>query len=140
MRPGDKDTLVIEPDATQRSYTSSRKETPTLTLGVSDNRADYSFQIAGISDQPSSTLNLGLPPEAGNLNLQNVGAVATSSVNLTMTRSSPQGVQVFNHDAIPLTGGDLAQLQFGNWTNTSQAIPLIINHDGQQSTQTLANQ
>ena len=76
IRPGDKDTLVVEPDATQLSYTSSRKESPALTLGVSDNRADYSFQIAGISDQPGSTLNLGLPPEGGNLNLQYVGAAA----------------------------------------------------------------
>ena len=70
LRPGDKDTLVIEPDATQLSYTSSRTESPTLTLGVSDNRADYSFQVAGISDQPGSTLNLGLPPEGDSLNLQ----------------------------------------------------------------------
>ncbi len=140
MRPGDKDTLVVEPDATQLSYTSSRKESPTLTLGVSDNRADYSFQIAGVSDQPGSTLNLGLPPEGGNLNLQYVGAAATSSVNLKMTRSSEQGVQVFNHDAIPLAGGDMAQLQFGNWTNTSQGIPLVVTQDGQQSTQTLADQ
>ena len=140
MRPGDKDTLVVEPDATQLSYTSSRKESPALTLGVSDNRADYSFQITGVSDQPGSTLNLGLPPEGGNLNLQYVGAAATSSVTLKMTRSSPQGVQVFDHDAIPLAGGDMDQLQFGNWTNTSQGIPLIVTHDGQHSTQTLADQ
>jgi hypothetical protein len=140
IRPGDTDTLVVEPDATQLSYTTSRKETPTMTLGVSDNRADYSFQVAGISDQPGSTLNLGLPPEAGNLNLQSVGASSTSSVNLTMTRSGPQGVQVFTHDAIPLAGGDLAQLRFGNWANTSQGIPLVITHHGQQSTQTLADQ
>ena len=131
---------MVEPDATQLSYTSSRKESPTLTLGVSDNRADYSFQIAGVSDQPGSTLNLGLPPEGGNLNLQYVGAAPTSSVNLKMTRSSEQGVQVFNHNAIPLAGGDIAQLQFGNWTNTSQGIPLVVTHDGQQSTQTLADQ
>ena len=140
MRPGDKDTLVIEPDATQLSYTSSRKESPTLTLGVSDTRADYSFRLAGISDQPGSTLNLGLPPEGGNLDLQYVGAALTSSVNLTMTRSNEQGVQVFNHDAIPLAGGDRAQLEFGNWTNTAQGIPLVITHDGQQSTQTLTDQ
>ena len=77
MRPGDKDTLVVEPDATKLSYTSSRKESPALTLGVSDNRADYSFEITGVSDQPGSTLNLGLPPEGGNLNLQYVGAAAS---------------------------------------------------------------
>ena len=76
---------------------------------MSDSRADYSFQIAGVADQPGSTLTLGLPPEGGNLNLQSVGAAVTSSVNLKMTRSSEQGVQVFTHDAIPLAGGDRAQ-------------------------------
>ncbi len=140
MGPGDKDTLVIEPDATQLSYTSSRTESPTVTLGVSDNRADYSFQVAGISDHPGSTLNLGLPPEGGSLNLQSVGAATTSRVKLEMTRSSEQGVQVFNHNAIPLVGGDMAQLQFGHWTNTSQGVPLVVTHDGQESTQTLTDQ
>jgi hypothetical protein len=140
MRPGDKNTLVIEPDATELSYTSSRKEAPAMTLGVSDNRADYSFQVSGVSDQPGSTLNLGLPPEGGNLNLQYVGATTTSSVNLKLTRSSEQGVQVFDHNAIPLVGGDSAQLQFGNWTNTSQGIPLVVTKGGVQSTQTLTDQ
>ena len=140
LRPGDKDTLIVEPDATQLSYTSSRAESPALTLGVSDNRADYSFQITGVSDRPGSTLNVGLPPEGGNLDLQNVGAALASKVNLKMTRSSPQGVQSFDHQAIPLAGADLAQLQFGNWTNSSQGIPLLVTHDGQRSTQTLADQ
>ena len=140
MRPGDEDTLVIEPDATELSYASSRNEAPTMALGVSDNRADYSFQVSGVSDQPGSTLNLGLPPEGGNLNLQYVGATATSSVNLKLTRSSEQGVQVFDHNAIPLVGGDSAQLQFGTWTNTSQGIPLVVTKAGVRSTQTLTDQ
>jgi hypothetical protein len=57
-----------------------------------------------------------------------------------MTRSSPQGVQVFKHDAIPLTAGDFAQLQFGNWTSSNQDIPFVITHNGQRSTQTLTDQ
>ncbi len=141
IRPGDKDTLVIEPDATELSYTSSRPESPTLDLGVSNNQADYSFEVAGISDQPGNTLNVGLPPENGILKLQEIGPAATSSVNLKMTRSSEQsGVQVFNHDGIPLLGGDVAQLQFGSWTNPNQTIPLVVTHDGQESTQALTNQ
>ena len=140
IRPGDKDTLIVEPDATQLSYTSSRTESPALTLGVSDNQADYSFQLTGVSDQPGSTLNVGLPPEGGDLNLQNVGTALASSVNLKMTRSSPQGVQVFDHNAIPLAGADIAQLQFGDWTNASQGLRLLVTHDGQRSTQTLADQ
>jgi hypothetical protein len=49
-------------------------------------------------------------------------------------------VQVFSHHAILLAGGDTAELQFGNWTNTSQGIPIVTTHNGQQSTQTLTNQ
>jgi hypothetical protein len=140
MKPGDKDSLVIEPDATQLSYTSSRKESPALTLGVSDTRADYSFQIAGASERPGSTLNVGLPPEEGKLNLQYVGAAPASKVDIRMTRSSPQGVRVFEHKAIPLAGVETDQLQFGNWTTTSQGIPLVVTHNGQESIETLADQ
>jgi hypothetical protein len=132
--------LVVEPDATQLSYTSSRTESPTIAVAVSDRGADYSFRVGGISDQPGSTINLGLPPEGGNLSLQYVGIAHSSSINLTMTRSSEQGVQVFNHDAIPITGGELAQLQFGDWSGPSQSIPLVITHDGQRTTQPLADQ
>lgn len=140
MRPGDRDTLVIEPDATRLGYTSSRRESPIITLGVSDTRADWSFVVSGVSDQPGSTLNVGLPPEGGKLNLQYVGAAEATSVNLKMTRSSEQGVQVFGHNAIPLSGVETDQLQFGNWTNPDQALPLVITRDGIQSTQDLADQ
>jgi hypothetical protein len=57
-----------------------------------------------------------------------------------MTRSTEQGVQTFNHRAIPLSGGDSAELQFANWTNPNQGIPLVTTHNGQRTTQTLNNQ
>jgi len=76
----------------------------------------------------------------GRLIVSNAGSTGTSSVNLQMTRETEQGVQTFSHDAIPLAGGDTAELQFGNWTNTSQGIPLVTTHNGQQTTQTLTNQ
>ncbi len=141
IMPGDKDTLEVEPDATHFSYISSRSESPTYSLGVSDHQADYSFDISGISAQAGHTVNFGLPPEGGVLKFQEVGSPAsTSSVNLKMSRESEQGVQVFSHNAIPLATGDVAQLEFGNWTSTSQGIPLVTTHGSQQSTQTLANQ
>jgi hypothetical protein len=140
VNPGGSDTLVVEPDGTHISYTGSSTQSPTITLGLSDTQADYSFDISGVADQPGSTINLGLPPEGGSLALQYVGAAPTSSVNVKMTRSTEQGVQVFNHSAIPLTGTNKDQLQFGNWTSPSQGIPLIVTRNGEQSTQTLANQ
>jgi len=35
---------------------------------------------------------------------------------------------------------DRAQLQFGNWTTSTQGIPLVLSHNGQQTTQVLADQ
>jgi hypothetical protein len=140
MLPGDRDTLVAEPDATRLSYTSSRPESPTLELAVTDKQAEYAFKLAGLSDQPGSTINLSLPAEGRSLSVNYVGAAVASSLNLEMTRESEQGSQVFRHQAIPLAAGDKAELQFGTWTGTSQGIPLVTTHNGQHSTQTLGNQ
>jgi hypothetical protein len=140
MQPGEKDTLVAEPDATKISYTSSRSESPTLKVAVSDTQADYAFEVAGVSDQPGSTLNLSLPAEGSSLTMQNVGATRASTISFKMTRSSEQGVQTFSHPDITLAAGDTAQLQFGNWTAANQPIPLTTTHNGQQSTQALSNQ
>ena len=93
-----------------------------------------------MSSQPGSTLNLRAPPEGGSLIISNVGSPGRFSVTLKMTRSTGQGVQRFTHAAIPLTNGDTIDLQFGNWTNPNQGIPLVTTHLGQQTAQTLTNQ
>jgi hypothetical protein len=140
VRPGDKDTLVVGSDATKITYTASREESPTLEVGVSDHRADYAFEIAGVDDQPGSTITLGLPTEGNTLTLHNLGATGTSSLDLTMTRLTEQGVGVFHHLAIPLVGSDTAQLQFGSWTTANEGIPLVTTHDGHRSTEVLSDQ
>jgi hypothetical protein len=140
MSPGERDTLVTEPDATHLSYTASRPETPTFEVGVSDVSADYSFMLSGVSDQPGSTFNLSLPPEGSTLELQNVGSKVNSTVDFQMTRETEQGVQTFDHNGIPLVPSDEAVLAFGDWTGPSQPIPMTTTHDGQQSTLDLENQ
>ena len=140
MSPGDKDTLTVDPNATRLTYHTTRAKAPTIEASVSDTRAHYAFVIAGVSNQPGSTINLHVPAEGGSLIINNAGSTGKSSVNVQMTRSTEQGVQVFSHNDIPLAGGDSAELLFGNWTNTSQGIPLVTTHNGQQSTQTLTNQ
>jgi hypothetical protein len=140
VSPGSSDTLVVKPDASHLSYTSSNPQVPLIKLGVSDSKADYAFELAGISDQPGSTLNVGLPSEGGTLSLARVGTAPISTVHLKMTRETEQGVQVFNHAAVPLASGDLVQLQFGNWTGDGQTIPLTTTHNGQPSTQSLTNE
>ncbi len=140
MHPGDKDILTVDPKTTTLTYRTTRAESPTVEASVSDTRAHYDFSVAGVSSQPGSTLNLHVPPEGGSLIISNVGSPGTSSVTLKMTRSTEQGVQQFTHAAIPLTNGDTIDLQFGNWTNPNQGIPLVTTHLGQQTTQTLTNQ
>jgi hypothetical protein len=140
MHPGDKDTLTVDPNATKLTYHTTRAQSPTIQAAVSDTRAHYAFTIAGVSSQPGGTINVSVPPEGGSLIVSNAGSSGASSVDLQMTRSTEQGVQNFSHDAIPLAGGDTADLQFGNWTSPNQGIPLVSTHNGQQTTQMLTNQ
>ena len=140
MQPGDKDTMTVDPNATKLTYHTTRAQSPTIQASVSDTRAHYAFVIAGVSSQPGSTINLSVPAEGGSLSISTTGSTGASTVNLQMTRQTEQGVQSFSHNDIPLTGGDTAELQFANWTNPSQGIPLVTTHNGQQTTQTLTNQ
>jgi hypothetical protein len=140
MQPGDRDTLTVDPNTTSLTYHTTRAQSPTIEASVSTTKADYAFVISGVSTKPGSTINLHVPAGGGSLVITNAGSTGASSVNLKMTRLTAQGVQVFSHDAIPLAGGDTAELQYGNWTSTSQGIPLVTTHNGQPSTQTLTNQ
>jgi hypothetical protein len=140
MHPGDKDTLTVDPNATSLTYHTNRAVSPTIAASVSDTRAHYAFVIAGVSDQPGSTLNLHVPAEGGSLIITNTGSTGTSRVNLQVTRETEQGVQNFSHDNIPIAGADTAELRFGNWTNPSGGIPLVTTHNGQPTTQILTNQ
>jgi hypothetical protein len=140
VHPGEKDTLMTAPDGTGVRYSSSRTESPTFQLGVSDDQADYAFGVSGVSAQPGSTFSLSLPAESGTLSLANQGSHQASKINLSMTRYTEQGLQSFDHHSISLAGGDTADLQFGNWTQAGQGIPLVTTHNGQGSTQTLSDQ
>jgi hypothetical protein len=140
MQPGDKDTLTVDPNATSLTFDTTRAKSPTIEASTSTTRAHYGFVITGISNQPGSTINLHVPAGGGSLIITNAGSTGTSSVTLKMTRLTEQGVQVFRHNAIPLAGGDTADLQYGNWTSTNQGIPLVTTHNGQQTTQTLTNE
>jgi hypothetical protein len=140
MKPGERDTLVVEPQATSLSYTSSRAESPNLEVGVSDHGADYAFELDGVSDQPGSTIELALPTNDHGLTMHNVGSAGTSEVNFKLTRYTEQGTQSFSHKAIALPAQATATLQFGSWTNPNGGIALVTTHDGQRTTQTLTNQ
>ena len=130
MRPGDTDTLVLEPDATELSYTSSRPESPAIDIGVSDSHDDYSFEITGASERPGGTLNVVLPAEGSTLAVQTVGSAATSRVSVSMTRGTQQGVQAFQSGPWTLASGDRADLQFSTWTDPAQPAPLVVQRTG----------
>jgi hypothetical protein len=140
MSPGGSAALTAAPSATKVSYTGSQAGSPTFDIGVSDKQADFSFSVAGVAAQPGGTISFNLPAEGASLSMANEGSTAASNVDLSMTRYTPQGNQNFSHTGIALAGGDTAQLQFGNWIDTSQGMQLVTTHDGQQSTQTLSNQ
>jgi hypothetical protein len=140
MQPGDTDTVTADPNATRLTYRTTRAKSPTIEASVSDARAHYAFVVSGAGSERGSTLNLHVPPEGGSLIIDNSGSTGTSSVTLQMTRSTEQGVQHFQHAAIPLGGGDSIELRFAQWTDPSQGIPLVTTHDGHQTTQVLRNE
>ncbi len=130
MNPGEKDTLVASPDATQLAYTSSRAESPTLSLAVSDTNADYTFEVMGLSDVPGSTTTLKLPAEGADLVIDTGASTGPSNVTVKVHREDGEGVKDFIGKDIQLAAGEQADLAFGSWTDPSQPPPIQIKHAG----------
>jgi hypothetical protein len=135
LEPGDKDTFVFEPDATKMSYVSSRSESPTISLGFSDDTADYEFTVTGVSDEGGSTLNLALPLDSTDFTVD-PGGTGSSTVALEMVKLDSQGKQEFKHDGIALTGDDSATLKYGDWSN-GEPLQLVVTRGGTPTNQTL---
>jgi hypothetical protein len=141
IAPGDRDSLVVQPDVSRLLYRTSRAAgNVAVDVGVSDEQADYAFDIGGVSVSSGSTFLVDLPREAGTLTLEQVGSSPVSNAVFHLQRDGAQGVQTFRNDAIPFGGGDTAQFQFGGWTGPSGEMPLNMTHLGHETTRTLVNQ
>jgi hypothetical protein len=98
MRPGDKDTLIADRDEAVVTYTTSRPKKWTLGVGVSDAAADYSVEVRAVSDGHHKQISLGMPIDTGSLTLSRPGAKGPSTVDLSVTRETEDGVQSFTRD------------------------------------------
>ena len=138
--PGDKDVLFVDPNTHSLTYHTNRPQSPVIDTSVSGRRAQYDFVVSGIADKSGASLNLHIPTEGGDLDITNAGSPVPSYIAFHLTRYSITGVDGFSHNAIALGPADIADLQFSNWTNPEQGIPLVVTDAGHSTTQTLTNQ
>ena len=92
MHQGDKDTLLVGADGMSASYTTSRAKQWAIEGGASDNGVDYDIALSGVTDQRHPAVQVGLPVGSGTLTVEHPGGSGTSTVNLTVTRETDQGV------------------------------------------------
>ncbi len=139
LQPKEKDTLDIGADATHWTYSASSVQSPDISLGVSDDSADYTFDVKGDSVPAGGTTTIDLPGEGGSLTLGTANS-AHGNYTLAMERDDDSSGQVsnFSHSGISLAGGDTAELQFGGWT-PGGSIPLVITQNGSQHTESLSD-
>ncbi len=139
LEPGQQDTLVVGPSATTLSYASNRGTTPSLSIGVADQTADYTFDLATQGLSVGGTLNLGVPLDGSGLQMGTTGSSTDAHINLDLSRSDDQGQLDFSHTDIRLSPADTNQLQYSGWANATDPIPLLTTHDGATTTAALNN-
>ena len=139
LEAGQVDTLLVGPSATKVSYTSNRGATPALSIGVSNQAADYTFDLATQGLSAGGTLNLGVPLDGSGLQLGITGSATDARVNLSLSRDDDKGQTDFAHNNIALLPTDTNLLQFGAWASATDPIPLLTTHNGTTTTASLAN-
>jgi hypothetical protein len=133
MDPGQTDTLAFAQYATKVAYTSGGSESPTITVGFSDDAADYSFDAQGVEIDPGSTFGITLPLEGSVFSLSNVESKATATYSFGMTKYDETGVEEFRHDDLGLEPGDTAGVDFDQWDN-GEPVAIVVDHNGTKTT------
>ena len=140
LHPGEKDTLDIGADATKWSFQSSQEQMPDIGLGISDDTADWTFDIKGDQVPANSTINLGLPDEGGSMTFGTAAGAGQGSFSLAVDREDGSGVTTFAHSGIQLSGGDTAALQFVSWQKGRPMQLDVSQGGGAPQSQSLSDQ
>ena len=128
LKPGQKDVLTLSSDGTQLSYKTDSSESPNIILGVDGKDADYAFVIKGVDLDGGGTINATLDTTKGQLSFNTSGTKAAGTFGMLMERIDAQTDQVFWHDAITLSPGDVARVNYGKWTGDKTSLTVDVDH------------
>lgn len=141
LRPGQTDTLTLDPAGTGLSYTSTTTQRPTFQLGVVQPGESHAFTVSKNRVPADGTFTMGIDATAGQLNVQTTGARAGGTYDLAIKRLTTDGTQTFTHDNVATGKGASSSVDYGAWQSANQKIALkSVSPSGTEHTRQLANQ
>jgi hypothetical protein len=131
LQPGEQDTLTVSPDGRDLQYKTPRSQSPDLELGFEESGADHALQIKGHHVNGGGELHLTIDPDNGKLTINTPTASSAGAYDLVMDRISEQGSLHFEHRNLELATGESATLDYANWKEDGEKIPLEVNKPGE---------
>jgi hypothetical protein len=135
LHPGTRDMLNLAPgpNGGTVSYTTPDDESPDIVIGLDHKDADYSFAINGAELKGGGTIEVSLDKLKGQLKVKVTGSKGPGYYAIELERAIDDDVQLFAHDEVELSPGDVAYLNFGRWRGDGDSIPLAIDRGGDGS-------
>jgi hypothetical protein len=139
MAPGQKDELILNGTGTGLALKLDHDQTeaPVLNLGFSADSGDYGFAITAKDLAGGSKLALNLDENAGKLTIDTTGSEGDGTYALAVVRESEQGTQKFTHNNLSLASGEMASLEYSQFTQAGEPIKLDISGNGQSRSEEL---
>lgn len=124
LDPHQRDTISLGADGDSLKYkpgNSQDKESPIIKLGYDDpNGRDYAFEIKNLDAVNGEELSTDF--DNGKLEISDSEG-ETDPYDLVMERFNDDGSQAtFSKDHIPLTAGEMADIDFSDWEGEGQSM------------------
>jgi hypothetical protein len=138
---GQKDKFEVSPDATSISYTTdpAQSESPVLALGFQAQGPDYGFAIKAGAVEGGSTISVSQNETNHQLVIDTTGTKQAGTYGVAIHRIDKNGEQDFSHPNLQLGAGAKATVDYAGFTEHGQGLPLTIDENGQQRTETLSD-
>ena len=133
LPPGQSDLITLAPVGAGMLYQTSRAESADVVVAVTLEGADLRFRLRTSEHAGGETIGVALDTNHRVLEFYFVGAATEMhTFSLYVERTSPSGVEVFEHASEVEPGGSFFQLYYGDWAGDGHPIPLgrDTNDDG----------
>jgi hypothetical protein len=130
MTPGQRDTLLVDPNRRVLRYTTTADETPTLVLGIDDEPDSYEFSLGGVELGPrGGTLEARLDPTARTLTARTTGS-ADAILLFLLERFGATVDETIENDGLELAPNETMVVAYGTWTGDGRPLSAGVDVDG----------
>ena len=122
VHPAQKDTISFSAGTESVEYKTTASETPTVSLGVTFDGADYLFEVKSAAEAGGVDVQLKLDATNGKLNVFVKSVDGTATYDIRIERRDTTSTSVFTHSGNSIAAAAVVSFDYATWAGNGMSM------------------